>query len=166
LTNSGNKIARNGAEGAPPVNLAQFTFDGAGNQDFYDVSLVDGYNLLMRIVPIAETFKKTRNGKYDCNAAGCHADLNAHCPNELAVKYNGGTVACKSACEAFNIDEYCCRGAHNKPETCKSSQWPKNYPAILKTACPDAYSYAYDDTSSTFTCHGNPTSGYEIIFCP
>ncbi|KAH9408322.1 hypothetical protein TYRP_011994 [Tyrophagus putrescentiae] len=25
-------------------------------------------------------------GKYDCNPAGCHSDLNAHCPPELAQK--------------------------------------------------------------------------------
>ncbi len=164
--NTGNKIACHGAGGVPPVTLAEFTFDGAGGQDFYDVSLVDGYNLPLKIVPIAGTFKKTGNGKYDCNAAGCNSDLNAHCPDELAIKHNGATVACKSACAQFNTDEYCCRGAHDKPQTCKSSQWPKNYPAIFKAACPDAYSYAYDDTSSTFTCLGNPTSGYEIIFCP
>ncbi len=153
-------------DGPVPATLAEFTFGDATHVDFYDVSLVDGYNLAMRIVPIAGTFKKTGNNKYDCNPAGCKADLNAHCPDELAVKHNGSIVACKSACATFKTDEYCCGGAHNKPETCKSSDWPKNYPAIFKTACPDAYSYAYDDNSSTFTCHGNPVSGYEIIFCP
>jgi len=163
----GNKIQCNGAGGVPPVSLAEFTFDGSGEQDFYDVSLVDGYNLPIQIIPIAGTFKKTGNGKYDCNTAGCVADLNAKCPSELAVhNSDGATVACKSACLAFNTDEYCCRGAHNTPATCQSSSWPKNYPATFKTACPDAYSYAYDDTSSTYTCHGNPTSGYEIVFCP
>ncbi len=120
----------------------------------------------MQIRPIPGTFRKTGNGKYDCNTAGCYADLNARCPAELAVKSRGRTVACKSACMKFNTDQYCCRGAHNKPKTCKSSDWPKNYPAIFKKACPDAYSYAYDDTTSTFTCRGNPSTGYEIVYCP
>jgi hypothetical protein len=66
----------------------------------------------MKITPISGTFKKTGNGKYDCNAAGCHSDLNTHCPNELVVKRNDGTVACKSACGAFKTDVYCCKGAH------------------------------------------------------
>nr|ABU97476.1 thaumatin-like protein [Suidasia medanensis] len=163
----GNKIECRGAGGVPPVSLAEFTLDGWQGQDYYDVSLVDGYNLPVRIEPIQGTFRKVSNSHYDCNPAGCHADINAHCPPELAIKNSGGwTVACKSACLAFNTDEYCCRGAHNKPETCKSSQWPKNYPAIFKQSCPDAYSYAYDDTSSTFTCHGNPKTGYVITFCP
>lgn len=63
-----------------------------------------------------------------------------------------GTVGCKSACLAFNTDEYCCRNDHGTPETCKSSDWPVDYPAYFKSKCPDAYSYAYDDHKSTFTC--------------
>ena len=111
-------------------------------------------------------FKKTNNGHYDCNAAGCHADLNAICPAELAIKAGQWTVACMSACMKFNTDEYCCRGAHGTPQTCKSNMWPKNYPSVFKQACPDAYSYAYDDTSSTFTCHGDPNANYDVVFCP
>ncbi|CAG9807634.1 unnamed protein product [Chironomus riparius] len=162
----GNKIECNGAGGVPPASLAEFTLDGWGDQDYYDVSLVDGYNLPIKINLIPGTYRKTNNGKYDCTPAGCYRDLNEICPNELAVKQNGWTVACKSACAAFNTDEYCCRGAHNTPQTCKSSNWPHNYPAIYKQACPEAYSYAYDDELSTFTCHGNPETGYEVVFCP
>jgi hypothetical protein len=33
------------------VTLAQFTLDGSGGVDLYDVSLVDGYNLPMIVVP-------------------------------------------------------------------------------------------------------------------
>ena len=36
--------------GAPPATLAEFTFDGSHDQTFYDISLVDGYNLPMAIV--------------------------------------------------------------------------------------------------------------------
>ena len=141
--------------------------DGWQGQDYYDVSLVDGYNLPIQISPIAGSFKKAGGGKYDCNPAGCHSDLNAHCPPELAQKSGGHTVACFSACMKLNTDEYCCRGAHNKPETCKSRDWKVNYPAIFKQSCPDAYSYAYDDHSSTFPCHSNGAhkTGYIIKFC-
>nr|ABU97465.1 thaumatin-like protein [Aleuroglyphus ovatus] len=165
----GNKIECHGAGGVPPVSLAEFTLDGWQGQDYYDVSLVDGYNLPIAILPIDGTFRKVGGGQYDCNQAGCKSDINAHCPAELALKNGGGaTVACKSACMAFNTDEYCCRGAHNRPETCKSRDWKVNYPAIFKQSCPDAYSYAYDDTSSTFTCHSNGgiKTGYVIKFCP
>ena len=37
--------------GQPPATLAEFTLNGWGNQDYYDVSLVDGYNLQMSIHP-------------------------------------------------------------------------------------------------------------------
>nr|AAW56444.1 PR-5-like protein [Aphis citricidus] len=163
----GNKIQCNGAGGVPPVSLAEMTFTGAGGLDFYDVSLVDGYNLPIRMLPTAQ-FKSSKKGKYDCKPAGCVSDLNSRCPSELAVRTSGGSsvVACKSACAKFNTDTYCCRGSHNTPATCKSSSWPKNYPSYFKAACPDAYSYAYDDTTSTFTCRGNPSTNYDVIFCP
>jgi len=37
------------------------------------------------------------------------------------------------------------------------------YSSVFKTACPRAYSYAYDDGSSTFTC-GN-AADYTVAFC-
>ena len=43
------KVARGGE---PPVTLAEFTLNGGGDQDYYDISLVDGFNLpmIMRVV--------------------------------------------------------------------------------------------------------------------
>jgi len=40
---------------------------------------------------------------------------------------------------------------------------------MIKDMCPTAYSYAYDDMTSTFTCAGGNAEGdltYEIEFCP
>lgn len=71
----------------------------------------------------------------------------------------GGVVACKSACEAFGLDQYCCSGEFANPTTCQ----PSIYSTIFKRACPRAYSYAYDDGTSTFTCKAY---NYAIIFCP
>lgn len=45
-----------GAGGKPPATLAEFQLAGFGGKDFYDISLVDGYNLPMRITPVAGTF--------------------------------------------------------------------------------------------------------------
>ncbi|MGI4329182.1 thaumatin family protein, partial [Klebsiella pneumoniae] len=45
------------------------------------------------------------------------------------------------------------------PDTCK----PSSYSELFKSACPHAYSYAYDDKTSTFTCAG---ADYHITFCP
>ncbi|KAI9081487.1 hypothetical protein K1719_036633 [Acacia pycnantha] len=45
----GGKLKCNGAGGMPPATLAKFTLDSP--MDFYDVSLVDGYNMPVSIFP-------------------------------------------------------------------------------------------------------------------
>ncbi|XP_074571310.1 pathogenesis-related thaumatin-like protein 3.5 [Curcuma longa] len=141
--------------GAAPATLAEFTL--GGKDDFYDVSLVDGYNVGIGVRPSAAPTAERR-----CWYAGCVADVKARCPAELRVAAPGGeTVACRSACEAFGAPEYCCSGAHATPETCG----PTRYSQLFKAACPAAYSYAYDDATSTFTCPAG-TSDYLITFCP
>ncbi|MED6158078.1 hypothetical protein PIB30_029386 [Stylosanthes scabra] len=145
-----------GAGAVPPATLAEFTLNGAGGLDFYDVSLVDGYNLPMMVVP--------HGGGGNCTATGCLADLNGGCPSELKVKAGREEardegVACKSACEAFGDPKYCCSGDYSTPQSCK----PSAYSQFFKSACPRAYSYAYDDGTSTFTC---ASANYLITFCP
>jgi len=158
------RLQCNGAGGRPPTSLAEFTLNGGGNTDFYDISLVDGYDFPMQIQPVPAT--TVPGNPYQCGTPTCTSDLLATCPGPLQKRNaSGQLVACMSACEAFNTDQYCCRGAFNTPATCKSSTWPVNYPAFFKAACPTAYSYAYDDTSSTFTCN-NPNPNYTITFCP
>ncbi|CAD5197868.1 unnamed protein product, partial [Musa acuminata subsp. malaccensis] len=106
---------------------------GYGGKDFYDVN---------------------------CNNTSCPVNINLLCPQELRITApDGGVVGCKSACLAFNTDEYCCRGQYGSPDTCK----PSYYSQIFKNACPQAYSYAYDDRTSTFTYVGD---NYDITFCP
>ncbi|RWW18628.1 hypothetical protein GW17_00017373 [Ensete ventricosum] len=146
------QVACNGAGGAPPVTLIEFTLQGDGGKDFYDVSCVDGFNLPVLVVP--------SGGGANCNSTSCPVNVNALCPQELRiVAPDGGVVGCKSACLAFNTDEFCCRGQYGSPDTCK----PSSYSQIFKNACPQAYSYAYDDRTSTFTCVG---ANYDITFCP
>ncbi|KAL0431180.1 UNVERIFIED_CONTAM: Thaumatin-like protein 1 [Sesamum radiatum] len=67
-----------GGGAAPPATLAEFTLNGADGLDFYDVSLVDGYNLPMLVVPQGGT-----GG--NCSNTGCVVELNASCPSELQV---------------------------------------------------------------------------------
>nr|XP_043623700.1 thaumatin-like protein 1 [Erigeron canadensis] len=141
------QVECNGAGAAPPATLAEFTL-GTGGSDFYDVSLVDGYNIAM-IVEVS-------GGSGLCATTGCVNDLNQQCPSELRV---GSGIGCKSACEAFGSPEYCCSGAYNTPATCK----PSVYSEMFKSLCPRSYSYAYDDPTSTFTCAG---ADYTVTFCP
>ncbi|KAK8621778.1 hypothetical protein V6N13_081211 [Hibiscus sabdariffa] len=147
------QITCNGAGAIPPASLIELTLAANGGQDFYDVSLVDGFNLPLSITP--------QGGSGGCSAPSCPANVNAACPPELQIKgSDGGVIACKSACLAFNQPQYCCTGAYSSPDTCL----PTHYSKIFKRQCPQAYSYAFDDKSSTFTCSGGPN--YLITFCP
>lgn len=136
-----------GASGNTPASLAEFTL---AQPDFYDVSLVDGFNLPLTVTPI--------HGTGNCSASGCDGDLRTTCPKELSVKSNGKTIGCRSACDVYNTDEYCCRGVYGNPVVCQPTYYSKKF----KEACPTAYSYAYDDPTSIFTCTG---TDYIVAFC-
>ncbi|KAK9286060.1 hypothetical protein L1049_014439 [Liquidambar formosana] len=133
--------------GTPPASIADFTL---GDIDYYDVSFVDGFNLPIVVAAV--------NGKGNCSTAGCDRDLRQNCSSELSVKSNGKTIACRSACDYFNTDEYCCRGVYGSPMTCMAT----NYSRSFKQVCPAAYSYAYDDPTSIVTCTG---ADYIVTFC-
>ncbi|KAI5077586.1 hypothetical protein GOP47_0007410 [Adiantum capillus-veneris] len=151
----GGKLECQGAGATPPATLIEFTLEGTAGatQDYYDVSLVDGYN-----VPVAVT--PTDGGSSTCGVASCSVNINSNCPASLQVVDDGGqVVSCKSACLAFQTSQYCCDGAYASPTTCT----PTTYSEFFKAACPDAYSYAYDDPTSIFTCS---SSQYVITFCP
>ncbi|KAL1815643.1 hypothetical protein ACET3Z_018217 [Daucus carota] len=133
--------------GKTPATFAEFTLS---TPDFYDVSLVDGFNLPISV--------KTIHGKGNCSTAGCNGDLRASCPKELAVRANDQIVGCRSACQVFKTDQYCCRGNYGNAATCQPTFYSKKF----KEVCPAAYTYAYDDPSSIFTCSG---PDYIITFC-
>lgn len=154
--------------GQPDVSLAEFTLDGGQNSngfgnDIYDISAVDGYNLPLRITP-KRGVKTGGDARYDCTSAQCNYDFRNNCDPQLRVEKGGKAVACLSACTKFNNDWFCCRGGHNRPETCHA----KNNPLVrfFKNKCPDMYSFAYDDQASTFSCSGSKGTGYDVTFCP
>ncbi|KAB5560016.1 Hsp70-like protein [Coniochaeta sp. 2T2.1] len=197
-----------GATGEIPTTLAEFNLrGGVGNsQTFYDISLVDGYNLPLAIVyiPAANTSNippnltnpscvgttgflspPVRVGTTYSNATYptpweshlTNADLTSWCPWDLQVfppsKPGDGVYPypddkiqrpvfdpCMSACAATNDDAICCKEQWNDPKKCK----PTTYSFKAKEVCPDAYSFAYDDTSSTFIIPAG--GGWEVVFCP
>lgn len=198
--------------GETPVTLAEFLLEGGvdGDQTFYDISLVDGYNLPMAIIFIPGDDPKlkeippnltncaciaTAGWVADPTDSGTNGDsvppgmplplegtqtskmISSWCPWDLQVdqptKPGDGVYPypdddiqrpvynpCLSACSATNSPEDCCSGAFNSPDVCK----PNLYAKSAKTVCPDAYSFAYDDQTSTFII---PTGGgWEVVFCP
>ncbi|KAK3231921.1 hypothetical protein Dsin_003802 [Dipteronia sinensis] len=102
-----------GTGGVPPTTLVEMTL---GTQEsalhYYDVRLVDGFNVPVSMVPIGD-------GGGGCGITPCEADLNACCHTNLVVKKRGKVVGCKSACLAAKSDRYCCTGEFSNPKTCR-----------------------------------------------
>ncbi|EXB75913.1 hypothetical protein L484_022590 [Morus notabilis] len=147
------KVECNGKSGAPPATLVEITIAKNSGQDFYDVSNVDGFNVPVSVVP--------QGGTGDCKKSSCPTNsINTDCQAKFQVKDGSEVVGCKSACTVFNTDRYCCRNAYGTAKTCP----PTDYSRFFEKRCPLAYSYAYDDKNSTFTCFSRPD--YLITFCP
>ncbi|KAG6620941.1 hypothetical protein I3842_Q050100 [Carya illinoinensis] len=147
------QVACNGNSSNPPASMVEISIAENGGKDFYDITLVDGFNLPALVSP--------EGGTGICHISSCPIDVNKVCPPELRQKAKDGSViACKSACTAFQQPQYCCVGDFSTPKTCP----PTNYSMIFENQCPQAYSYPYDDLNSAFTCSGAPN--YVITFCP
>ncbi|KAM3734491.1 hypothetical protein ACB098_10G018800 [Castanea mollissima] len=129
------------AYGAPPNTLAEFALNQFQNLDFFDISLVDGFNVPMEFSPTSGGCTK---------GIRCTTDINGQCPAQL--KAPGG---CNNPCTVFKTDEYCCNSGNCGPT---------NYSRFFKDRCPSAYSYPKDDATSTFTCNGG--TNYKVVFCP
>ncbi|MQL88292.1 hypothetical protein Taro_020848 [Colocasia esculenta] len=128
--------------GRPPTTLAEYTLNGDNNRDFFDISLVDGFNVPM-------DFSPTSGG---CRGIRCSADINGQCP--AVLRFPGG---CYNPCNVYRTHEYCCTDPNRY---CG----PTDLSRFFKDRCRDAYSYPRDDPSSTFICPGG--TNYRVVFCP
>ncbi|SMR46430.1 unnamed protein product [Zymoseptoria tritici ST99CH_3D1] len=200
--------------GNPPATLAEFTMDGGSDQTFYDLSLVDGYNLPMAIVLIpndVEALKDiqakhtnpscvgsvgnlapqsfnpyansqqflgtTSSSPMDFDKSVSLNDVADWCPWDLQTlppsKPGNGVypypdsniqrpafAPCISACKKYNKAKYCCTGKYGPVGSCQRDY----YGDAAKKVCPDAYSFAQDDQSSTFIVPKG--ASYQVIFCP
>lgn len=194
--------------GEVPTTLAEFNLAGGvtGLQTFYDLSLVDGYNLPVGLVynPAPNTSDippnvvnaacigtagylspPSRTGTFYTNSSYpmpyesylTNEDIADWCPWDLQVfpptKPGDGVYPypddeiqrpifdpCKSACAAYDQPQDCCTGEYNDPTRCG----PGDYSKRAKAVCPDAYSYAFDDRTSTFIIPSG--GGWEVVFCP
>jgi len=205
-----------GIGGIPPASLAEFTLGGTGTgDDFYDLSLVDGFNTPIKVTQIGGTKTNSLpfNSPYNCGNPSCPGFNYNRCPPELREYVNGQLVACMSICSAiYNtaqrakwpilqkywtendpytgfpmknllccacgrgtgcndpISEFCCSpyDPNAKGGKCIVQHWPlasdgQRYDQVFKTQCPDAYSWQFDDSQSTYQCIN---ADYTITFCP
>jgi hypothetical protein len=195
-------------QGQPPATLFEPNNRGGnGNQAFYDISLVDGYNLPLGVQLLCTSANVSdippnltnpsciatagylddpvRYGTYYSNTTypipwetqATNANMGGWCPWDLQVSpperpgdgvypYPDSDIArptfdpCLSACEYYQTDATCCTGAYDDSSKCS----PSLYSQMAKAVCPDAYSYAFDDQTSTFIVPAG--CGYKVTFCP
>ncbi len=199
-------------QGATPVTLAEFDLAGGstGKQVFYDISLVDGYNIPLQIIYIPGDDPTLQDIPPNFTNAACiatagwladpaasglngnatnstyplpweptqtNAEVASWCPWDYQVTpptkpgdgvypYPDDSIQrpifdpCLSACSKTNSPQDCCTGAYDDRSKCA----PNDYATAAKLVCPDAYSYPFDDDTSTFII---PTGGgWEVQFCP
>lgn len=130
------------ARASSPATVVEYSLYQWGNNDFYGITLVRGFNLPVAVAPA---------GPGNCSAVRCAGGVSEQCPAEL--RSPGG---CRSACDVYGTDEYCC----DRAGSCS----PTKYSRFFKGLCPDACSYPEDDPTSTFTC--NSGGDYRVTFCP
>ncbi|PON86451.1 Thaumatin [Trema orientale] len=128
--------------GRAPNTLAEYALNQVSNLDFFDISLVDGFNVPMEFSPTSPQCRRVM--------IKCAADINGPCPTEL--RDPGG---CNNPCTVFRNDQFCCNSGN-----CEATSYSK----FFKDRCPDAYSYPKDDQTSTFTCPSG--TNYKVVFCP
>ncbi|KAF1833071.1 thaumatin family protein [Decorospora gaudefroyi] len=200
--------------GDVPVSLAEFALDVGDGNTYYDISLVDGYNIPLAIVlqpldnatledippnltnpscqgtdgllapqgynpyPEFPNFLGTNSSfPLPFDQSVDEETISTWCPWDLQqdppTKPGDGVYPypdasperplfnpCFSACAKNNQPEDCCTGQYNSPSACQPSEYSRN----VKTVCPDAYSYAFDDQTSTFIIPSG--AGFEVVFCP
>lgn len=73
----GGRLECDGNGAAPPTSLFEITLGQGDQQDYYDVSMVDGYNLPLLVLP------RGVYGKSACNSTGCVTDLNIGMSSKL-----------------------------------------------------------------------------------
>ncbi|KAL2654250.1 hypothetical protein R1flu_022378 [Riccia fluitans] len=133
------------------ANLAEFTIGDGSGSDFYDVSNVNAFTIGMKIRVLnrvgEESGPSSVGVDYRCGTPSCIInDIRGFCRgNNQIVSLPSGAVSC------VNTDGTNGRG-------------PTDGTRIFKNACPTAYSYNFDDPTSTFTC--GTGSNYEVEFCP
>lgn len=98
----------NGIGGIPPASLVEFTLSPIDKgTDYYDISLVDGHNVDISIIPSDYTSAhlSQNNSKYDCGSPKIKFDKE-QCPEELLMKdENGKYIGCASICTAINNEK-------------------------------------------------------------
>ncbi|XP_062109996.1 uncharacterized protein LOC133821854 [Humulus lupulus] len=138
--------------GQPPNTLAEYVLTQDNKLEFFDISLVEGFNVPMEFSPTLLGAHVDYSIVAMCTTGiKCVANITKECPAELRAATGG----CHNPCTVFKTAEYCCTSG---------SCGPTGYSRFFKERCPDANSYPKDDATLSFTCYG--WINYNVVFCP
>ncbi|WVF65426.1 hypothetical protein IAT40_000153 [Kwoniella sp. CBS 6097] len=175
IGNCGGGVCDGNQYGTPGATLAEFGFGGYGGQDYYDISMVDGYNLPMQI------------DVQGCPTASCgvQQDILEVCdPSLVYPKGSGKVYSCGSPCIAgvqfqqgtsgplitaeMADTPVCCQhaGVGVNPVDCPNTYIP--FYKKMKELCHDGYLYPKDDMypGSILACPSASQAAYTVTFCP
>jgi hypothetical protein len=139
--------------------VAQFEVTSTGGFANYDVSLVAGGNVEMKVVPVGGYYPEpgvaAPQNQVACYTSGCSAALNSSCPTNLQVTSAGSVIGCLDPCTQ------CQRTAPNG-----STPNPAIY-AALKCSSTITTDVSGNSPATTVTC-GNTGGGpptYQAMYC-
>ncbi|KAJ1294297.1 hypothetical protein BS78_01G135500 [Paspalum vaginatum] len=122
--------------GFSPITLAEYTLGSHGGTDYFDISLVHGFNAPMSFLPAAGASGCARGGP-SCPVQ----EITFDCPSDQRAK-----AGCNNPCDG------------------KSGCGPNNGTEYFKKACPETVTYVGDTDNTTYTCTSG--TNYQITFCP
>jgi hypothetical protein len=143
--------------------LAEFTLNAGMKDDWYDISLVDGFTIPLSIIQLDGAWTPDPSyvpggkllGDGSCGSPVCAVDLLKNCPASQQKKDSMGNVV------------ECVNG-----QSSNGGKGPTPVTSYMKMACPTSYTYPFDDPQSLFTCpcveqnNGVGAKDYEIVYCP
>ena len=137
-----------------PFTLAEITQSAGWKCDWYDVSLVDGYNLPMLYYPLPGTFPPddsaldASHGRPRAFSCGGEDD----CKTDLYLTAPASMLNLDTINGVLDTNGFYCSDNGAGQAACR---------ALKKTACPTSYSWPMDDPTSLFTCPSPDLPGYD-----
>lgn len=166
----------------PPADTkVEFFFppSSSSSRPYYDVSLVDGFSIAMKIEP--STSDAT------CVPTSCSLDL-SQCPTseidgvgDLRIQVSpGDVVQCFSPCKKWTWptplgdgkteqdatgSAMCCPNPPVSSEQCNEGDVARTeYVQVVHEQCPSAYSFAFDDKGGSHDCPNG--TRFTVTLCP
>jgi hypothetical protein len=139
----------------PPNTLVELTLGGNSGDDFYDLSLVDGFNIPISMSAVGGTKSRSLpvDSKYNCGSPSCPRFNMQRCPPELRLLgSNGEPIACLSICAAVHSEQH--RSQHPILQsiwTGKSNGTGYSLANLVCCACGENNTGCYDPRSE-FCC--------------